>query len=186
MANAALKLMTVEDFLHWQRHQEARYELVDGVPVLMAGASTRHDTVLGNIFATLHSQLRGTPCRPGTADVGVRTRVRSLRRADVLVYCDRPSEDTFEATDVRVVVEVLSPSNRGIRWQRKLEEYRAFPGLTHVLLVETDTAAATLLTRTGESWSSEDWDGLDGVITLPAIGATLAMADVYRGVEGEG
>lgn len=184
MADAALKLMTIEEFLDWQLDKDERYELVDGVPVMMSGASTRHDTVATNIIATLHSQLRGKPCRPGTADVGIRTRIRSLRRADVLVYCNSPKGDVYTAEDVRLVVEVLSPANRGVRWQRKLEEYRALPGLAYALLVEPEAPQATLLVRTGE-WSHQDFDGLAETIELPAIGCTVAMADVYEGLTFE-
>ena len=182
MADAAIALMTVQEFLEWQRDQEERYELVDGVPVMMTGASTRHDLVLGNVFASLHGQLSGTPCRPATADIGIRTRIRGMRRADVLVTCDPPSGERFDADDVKMVVEVISPSNTGLRWHRKLEEYRNRPGLIHILLVESELPASTLLSRAGATWSSEDWDGLEGVIELPGIGCRLSMAEVYAGL----
>ena len=63
MAETASRLMTPEEFFHWQMGQEDLYELVDGVPVkmlkMMTGASVQHDLVVVNIIA-LRIQLRGS------------------------------------------------------------------------------------------------------------------------------
>jgi Uma2 family endonuclease len=37
-------LMSFEEFLDWERHQELRHEFVDGVPIAMAGAAPRRTT----------------------------------------------------------------------------------------------------------------------------------------------
>jgi Uma2 family endonuclease len=197
MAEAAQKLMTVEEFLIWCLDQEDRYELVDGVPVplyeerwevvdgvrtkMMVGASAVHDQIVINVIRELSIQLRGTRCRPTTADLALRTRPRGIRRPDVTVTCDPPRNDLYEAQDPKMAVEVLSPSNKGIRWQRKLEEYRLRDGLIYILLIASDEAKATLISRSGEAWSPSD--GRDGVIELPAIGCNLAMAEIYDGLE---
>jgi Uma2 family endonuclease len=185
MTALARKLMTPDEFLLWCLDQEERYELVDGVPVeMMTGASNRHDTILGNVFAILHAQLRGTGCRPATADIAVKTRQRGVRRPDITVTCDPPRADTYDAEKARMVVDVLSPSNRGLRWQRKLEEYRERAGLCYILLIETDAPEAILLSRgeDGGAWTSSDIDGLSATIELPRIGCRLPLADVYDGV----
>ncbi len=189
MAETAQKLMTVEEFFVWQQGQDERYELVDGVPLILAdpitmmtGASSQHDRIVGNIFAALHNQLDGSPCWPATADLALRTKFRSLRRADVLVTCDEPKLDVYEAQEPRMVVEVLSPSNKGLPWHRKIEEYRQHAKLVYLLLVESERQQATLIARSGEIWTPADYDGADGVIELPQIGCKLSMASVYKGV----
>ena len=48
---AALKLMEPDEFLIWQLRQDARYELVEGVPLeMMTGASSMHDLIVTNII----------------------------------------------------------------------------------------------------------------------------------------
>ena len=192
MAERAQSLMTVDEFIVWQKGQEERYELVDGVPIIMAdpitmiaGASSQHDRITGNIFAALHNQLDGSPCWPATADLALRTKIRSLRRADVLVTCDEPKLDVYEAQEPRMVVEVLSPSNKGLPWHRKIEEYRQHGKLVYLLLVESELQQATLIARSGGSgaWSPTDYDGDGGVIELPEIGCKLTMASIYKGVK---
>ena len=189
MAGTATKLMTVEEFFVWQQGQEDRYELVEGVPLkLMTGASEVHDVIVTNIIIALGNQLRGKPCRPATADLAVRTKIKSLRRADILVTCDNdpPRYDSYSARNPRLVIEVLSPSNKGASWQRKLEEYRRMAGLTYILLVDSEAEQVVFLSRSGEQWTHDDFDGRDAVIPLPEIECNLAMADVYDGVTIEG
>ena len=188
MAGTATKLMTVEEFFVWQQGQEDRYELVEGVPVkLMTGASEVHDVIVTNIIVALGNQLRGGPCRPATADLAVRTKNKSLRRADILVTCDNdpPRYDSYSARNPRLVIEVLSPSNKGASWQRKLEEYRRMAGLTYILLVDSEAEQVVFLSRNGEQWTHDDFDGREAVIPLPEIKCRLAMADVYDGVSIE-
>jgi Uma2 family endonuclease len=185
MANTAHILMTSDDFLLWCLDQEDRYELVEGLPVkMMAGASNRHDRLVVNLIVSLGNQLRSTPCRPATADIAVKTKIRSVRRPDVTVTCDPPRADTYDATTAKMIVEVLSPSNRGIAWQRKLEEYFQRAGLVYVLLVEADTAAVRLYSRPTElaAWEPVDVEGLDATIELSGIGCQLTMRDLYDGI----
>ncbi len=64
MAGTALRLMEADEFLVWCLGKEARYELIDGVPVeMMSGASAIHDRLVVNIISLLHAQLRGSRCR---------------------------------------------------------------------------------------------------------------------------
>ena len=176
--------MTAEEFFEWQLEQDGRFELVNGFPVkMMAGASNLHDRIVTNVLFAFHSKLRGTGCRELTADVAVRTRIKSIRRADITVTCDAVARaDSYEAGDPKLIVEVLSPSNSGIEWQRKLEEYRRHPTLSYILLVDSKLPRATLLKRIDTVWEASDLDSLDGAFELPAIGTQLTMAEIYDDV----
>ncbi len=178
--------MTVEEFFAWQLAQEDRYELVDGFPVkMMTGASNFHDVIAVNILVALHPQLRGGPCWVATPDTAIRTKIRSLRRADVTVTCSPPRPDAYEAGDPRLIAEVLSPSNTGIPWQRKLDEYWRLQGLTYLLLIDSLAVRATLYTRTDTGWEPTDADDRDAVLEMPAIKCRLAIRDAYDGLSFE-
>jgi Uma2 family endonuclease len=81
-----------------------------------------------------------------------------------------------------MIIEVLSPSNAGVAWQRKLEEYRRLQGLAYILLMDGRRPQATLLQRTASEWEPIDADGLDAAFELPAIGCRIAMRDISEGV----
>ena len=186
MAEIASRLMTPEEFFQWQSGQEDLYELVDGVPVkmlkMMTGASAQHDAVVVNVIISLGYQLRGSPCRPMTDDVALRTKISTLRRPDVMVECAPLERDTYEAREPKLVVEVLSPSTTNIDRFRKLDEYKRHPSLAYILLIDTPTPKATLYQREGGDWEAEDFEGLDAMIVLPLIGVNLPLREVFEGL----
>ena len=180
MSIAAEKLMEIEEFFVWQQRQEKRYELVDGIPAeMMSGASDLHDLIVTNIIALLKVQLRGGPCRPTTADIALRTRIRSLRRPDVMVNCAPPRSDVYDARQPRMAVEVLSPSNTGVKWDRKLNEYRSHKDLDYIMLVDSQIVAVTIYVRGKTGWEAVELDGLNDSVDLPAIDCRLPLAEIY-------
>ena len=179
--------MTPDEFLAWQLRQDRLYEFVDGLPLLplkmMAGATQRHDRVVINAILSLGNQLRDKPCRPMTSDVAVSIPKGNFRRPDITVECGKPESDrTMTAQEPRVVMEVLSPSTLSFDRFRKLEEYKTTPGLKVVLLVDTELPQVTVHRRDGDRWQVNTLEGLDSVIGLAEIGATLALRDLYDGV----
>lgn len=149
----------------------------------MTGASNRHDLVVTNIIIALGTQLRGTRCRPATADLAVRTRLRFVRRPDVTVNCgDEPRGDVYDARSPKLVVEALAPSSSGVAWQRKLEEYRRLEGLDYILLVDTRIIAATLYARSGAGWETTDADDRADILDMPAQTCRLALSDISDGL----
>lgn len=181
MAGAAPRLMEADEFLLWSTHQDARYELVDGIPVeMMSGASRVHDRIVTNLIISLGRQLRGTGCSPTTADTALRTRIRGFRRPDVTVTCDPPRPEVYEALQPRMAVEVLSPSNKGVAWDRKLREYRRHEALQYILLVDSEVVGVTLYERAANGWADIDLERLSETVELPSIGCRLTLAEIYE------
>ncbi|MBS0241487.1 MAG: Uma2 family endonuclease [Proteobacteria bacterium] len=184
VGNTAEKPMTDEEFFAWAERQEDRYELVDGFPVkMMTGASNFQNLIVVNVIRELSNQLRGKQCRVMTADTAARTRIRSFRRPDATVMCGPARPESYEAHDPKLFVEVLSPSNKGIAWQKKLDEYRKLQRLRYILLVDSERIGAILYTRGPTEWDASDAETLDDLIELPEIGCRLAMRDIYEGVD---
>ncbi|MBS0242330.1 MAG: Uma2 family endonuclease [Proteobacteria bacterium] len=181
MASAVTKRMSADEFLLWSLDQEARYELVDGIPIeMMTGASDVHDRIVVNVLAFLHSQLRGKRCRPTTADLALRTKRSNVRRPDIMVNCAPLKGDVYEALEPRMAVEVLSKSNTGVAWERKLIEYQGLP-LDYILLIDSRCIAAALLTRDDKgAWTPSDYAQMADVIELERIGCRLGLVEIYE------
>ena len=177
------RIMTAEAFLDWCLGQDGRWELVDGVPVAMAGAKQVHDRVVVNALLALGGQLRGGPCRPTTGDVAIGIPNGNIRRPDLGVDCGRFEPESLTATDPRLVIEVLSPSTRTFDAIGKLRDYRRVPGLRHIILVDPDEPRVWhwRLPEDGP-WTALLLEGLDTVIELPDLSATLALRDLYEGL----
>lgn len=181
MAEAKLDFMEADAFLAWCTRQEARYELVDGLPRLMAGAKQRHDRIVVNALATLRPLLRKGPCFPHSADFAVKIPNGNIRRPDVLVDCGPTASEDLAAKGPTFVLEVLSPSTRQFDLVRKVIEYQTVASIKHILLVEPDEMAALLHSREPDgSWSALTFVGPGAEIALPALGITLPLSDLYE------
>ena len=183
--------MTQEEFFAWQERQDRNYELVDGIPVLpmkmMTGASQVHDRIVVNIIASLHGQLRGNPRRPTTDDLAVRIPGGNIRRPDVTVECGKSqSRREFGVNEPRVTIEVLSPSTMTFDRIRKIPEYQSIATVTHILLIDTEAPRIDVMSREADGrWVQTKYDGLDAKIDLPSVSASLALAEVFEGVDFE-
>jgi Uma2 family endonuclease len=60
MPNAAEKLMSLDEFLAWEREQPERYEYAGGVATMMTGGSLDHSTIASNLWTALRDSLRGS------------------------------------------------------------------------------------------------------------------------------
>lgn len=188
MGNTARSLprMTIADFFALKGEEGVRYELIDGVPVrAMTGASRRHDRIVVNAIASLRQALKGRPCEPSTSDIAIVVPNGNVRRPDLMIDCAAADDRDMSAVDPRLVMEVLSPSTRGLDLVRKLEEYKSVPGLAYILIVEPEAPRALLWRREGGAagpWVLEEAAGLDGAFDLPAIAARLTLAELYERV----
>lgn len=190
MLDKVSRRMTPEEFYAWQETMDERYELVDGYPVprcpeieMMTGASRRHDQIVFNIHGELANQLRGSTCRGFTADTAVRT-PKGRRRPDAGVECGKLDDQSYEAGEVRMVVEVLSPSTRDVDTFSKLDEYKAIDSMDRVLLVEPNAPHAILWSRqTDRSWGHTSFNGIELSIEIGSLGITLKLAALYAGLE---
>jgi Uma2 family endonuclease len=125
--------MTSEEFLRWAEGEEGRWELHDGVPVMMSPERVLHGDVKGEAYVALREAVRraGLPCRAYPDGVAVRISAKATYQPDASVYCGpRPPIDA-QAIDCPVVVEVLSPSTAAIDHGRKLIGYFSLPSVEH-------------------------------------------------------
>ena len=184
MLNRETEPMSVEAFFAWQERQAERCELVGGVPVRMtAGACNVHDDIVVNLVAALHAALRGSGCRLFTGDGSVETLPGQIRRPDVGVDCGARDPNAMKAAEPRLVAEVLSPSTRDFDAFEKLAEYKTLERLDHILLIEPNAAEIMLWSRdASRGWRKERIVGLDAVLALPALDVSLALSDIYDGV----
>jgi len=123
----AIRTMSQDEFLAWARDRDQRHELVDGVPVAMAGAKRRHDQIVVNTIRELSTQLRGAVCRPFTPDTAVRIPAGNVRLPDAGVDCGAFWDETNWADQPAVVIEVLSASTRDFDLFGKVEGNCSLP-----------------------------------------------------------
>ena len=170
-----------EDFLEWVLSQEGRFELVDGYIVeMMAGAKQGHNVVVSNIVSSLGPQSKSGGCRTTSSDTAVQTLASTIRYPDIVVDCGPPDPDAMVAESPTLVVEVSSPGTSSVDTTDKLDEYREHPAVRLIMFVEPSSVLVKLYRRDSEGvWGAEKYDGLESVIDMPEIGASVAMSEIY-------
>ena len=175
--------MAIEDFLVWAETREERFELVDGVPQMMAGAKRRHDRIVASATRLIGNQLVGRACEPFTADTAVVSPNGNVRLPDAGVDCGQAGDEERAAREPVFVIEVLSPSTRDSDLHGKLEEYKSIPSMLAIALVDADRPCATLWSRgAGGIWDAETVSGEAAVLRIPSIGVELPFAELYARV----
>jgi Uma2 family endonuclease len=142
MNNLAIKRMTIPEFLAWSETQEnGRYELIDGHPVAMAPERSEHveAKLLAAMALRAAIQRSGVACQAFVDGLAVAIDQSTGYVPDALVNCGDPvPRDSMTAPNPVIVVEVLSPSTRGIDTTVKLAGYFRVPSLRHYLIVDLE------------------------------------------------
>ena len=119
---------TFSDYMSWD--SEERYELINGVPYMMATPSRRHQEAVGEIFGQLREFLKGKPCRPFVSPFGVRLNALgndddTVVEPDIVVVCDHSKLDDKGCNGAPdFIVEVLSPSSGRMDKFIKFQKYQ--------------------------------------------------------------
>ncbi len=178
--------MTREAFLDWAERQELPYEFDGLQPVPMNGGNNGHFVIAGNIFGELRDRLKGGPCQPIPAGAGVATIGAAVRFPDVSVTCSPVLMKERLVPSPIVVFEVSSPSSIRNDWKVKLKEYAAVASILRCIIVEQDSAEASVMSRPDGSvpWSMSTLTTGDTVM-MPEIGIEVPLDLFYNGLTFE-
>lgn len=135
--------VTAEAFLAWAEAQpRGRFELAGGEIVAMAPERAGHTRAKLEAVVALRAAIgrRSLDCEALTDGMSVRIDDETVFEPDALVRCGpRTPDDAVEISDPVIVVEVVSPSSRGIDSGVKLVGYFRLPSVRHYLVIHTET-----------------------------------------------
>ena len=184
MLELAFPPLSAEDYLTYEQEADVRHEYVNGYLYALAGGTSRHNRIAGNIHVHLWGLAQNKPCR--VYQEGMKLRIQTegtlFYYPDVMVVCDKLEPDPMFETEPCVLVEVLSPSTKATDVREKLLAYKSLPSVQTYLIVEAERLAVRHIAKRADgSWLQEDLTG-DGDVPLPCLGGTLSLPQVYRGV----
>ena len=186
MTLALRKIMSRQEFFDWAEAQDARYEFDGFQPVAMTGGTVGHSFLAGSIIRQLGNRLAGSGCRPLGPDAGVATVGGTVRYPDAVVTCTKFNPRDRLVSNPLVVFEVISPASGRIDRITKLREYGAVPTIRCYVIVESDAAAVTVLSRDGADEPFRAAGLTEGdTLPLPEIGIEIPVAAIYEGIAFE-
>jgi Uma2 family endonuclease len=178
---AALKRMTVPEFVAWAEHQpKGRYELVHGLPVAMAPQRSEHAKTKFLVALALRTAIlrAGLPCHVMPDGMSVRVDDETVYEPDALVYCGPEVPDgTIFIDNPVIVVEVISPSSEAVDTGDKLIGYFRVPSVAHYLIVHPLQRVVTHHAR-GAGDLIETRIKADGELRLDPPGLSLPVVEL--------
>lgn len=177
-------LLTEEQYLAFLRARppEERWELIDGVAVMMNPPTYRHQEIEANLLGLLRDALgRARPDLTAVSGGGVLVEgYPRFRPQPDIVVVDRGLDETVYADRFYLAAEVLSESNTPEFIGLKVERYKQNPHNLYTLVIAQREVRIDLMSRAND-WHPVVLRSLDDQFELPDLGFRCAVRDLYRG-----
>jgi Uma2 family endonuclease len=185
MSEAAVKRMTLAEFLRWEDGTDTRYELLGGCPVAMAPPAIAHGILALRLGARIDAALRSRSPYFGQSEAGIARPDRNdtCYIAELAVTCTPPERGQQLLQDPLLIVEILSPGTALYDRQTKVSDYRRIPSVQEILLIDSASIFAEVLRRERDRWITEVVRGPQATLSLASIGLTAAMSELYEGID---
>ncbi len=176
-----------EEYLVSEPQSEYKSEFRQGRIYAMSGATEAHVLVSGNVFAEIHRQLKGRPCKAFQSDM--RTKVVAARLytyPDVIVVCGPTVfdvKDKHAIVNPTVLVEVLSKSTEAYDRGKKFGNYKKLDSLKEYVLVSQNKVLVEHFTWNAGEWHELALHSLDDTLELTSIGCKVSVRDIYDKVD---
>jgi Uma2 family endonuclease len=164
------------------RPEEERWQLIDGVAVLMPPPTLRHQMIGSNLHRLLSSALEKS--RPDLAvlyESGLRIDgVPAFLPVPDLLVVERPVGEGSYASRFYLTAKILSDSNTEEYISLKVERYAQHPENLYSLIVGQKDFYAEVWSR-ASGWKGVVLRSGNDVIDLPEFGFRCEVRDLYRG-----
>lgn len=177
--------LTADEYLAHEARAEVRHEYVNGQIFAMTGATEAHNVISGNLYALLHTELKGSACRAFINDMKVKVELaNSFYYPDIMVTCEPFDGKSVFKQEPILIAEVLSPSTSHIDRREKLVAYRQLSSLRQYLIVHQNKYRI-------ESYRkdiAEKWEftvlGHNDVLCFESLGSgfSVPVSIIYEGV----
>jgi Uma2 family endonuclease len=176
--------VSVEHYLAAEAASDVRHEYLGGLVYAMAGETTDHNQIVGNLYFAIRQHLKGKPCRLYTSDIRVNFDLRNdeyFYYPDVIVSFDRRDHHKRFVRHPTPIIEVLSESTERVDKREKFFAYTSMPSLEEYVLVGQAAREATVFRR-ADGWKATKVSGAKGKLPLKALKLSLPLSAVYEGV----
>jgi Uma2 family endonuclease len=166
------------------RPEEERWELIDGVAVMMAPPTLAHQIIAGNLQRLLNDALdvrAPTLIACQRAGVNIGPSVEHYDPEPDVVVIDTEAAETPEerhADRFYLAAEIVSSSERYI--ESKREVYKLHGHCKYILTIQQDRIEVRADVCTEAGWQDEVLNKREDLLVLADFGLRCALSDLYR------
>ena len=187
MQERAIKWISEQEYLEFEKDSDIKYEYFEGEIFAMAGASERHNLIVSNVIISLGSQLKGKNCRVYPSDMRLKIEKTGLYTyPDIMIVCgqrkfnnDKP--ETILNPDV--IIEVLSDSTETYDRGKKFEHYRNLDSLREYVLISQNFEKFEKYYKTDNRWIFSYTDKNNTSIMLESVNCELNHLEIYDKID---
>jgi Uma2 family endonuclease len=177
--------LTMEQFHAFRdtRPEKEKWELIDGVPMMMPPPTLMHQRIAGNLDRLLNAHLeRVKPGWRADREVGVWLKgdEKYNPEPDVTVIDAAIALGQIYVGRFYFVAEVLSESDRKAVLDAKLAYYQLHDHNRCVLFIRQDRIGADQHDRQDGGWRSRRLRSATAQLAIPEIGSVGRLGDLYR------
>jgi len=175
---------SVEEFfaLMESRPEEERWQLIDGVAMMMPPPTRVHQQIASNLAFELNTHFRAQRLEfSALQEVGLIVPEAELFRpeADVAVF-DAMADYESYSDKFYLVAEVLSDSNTDKDIAVKRQRYLQHPDNQYFILIDQRRMYVEVLARAA-AWQPQVLQAPGDILQLPEFGFAVALSALYRG-----
>jgi Uma2 family endonuclease len=177
------RLLTVEEYLEFEKNSESRHEFYFGKLIDMPGESKNANRIAKKIEKAFDKIIDDKIFETFRGEVRL-----TINKSDIYLYPDvmialiSDDEDNYAVTQPIVIVEVLSDSTAKIDTGKKLREYTSLGSLQYYLVVSQDEVLVQINQRKGNTWSFDFYDKLSDEIQFSIFDKSISLSDIYEGI----
>ena len=181
---------TAEEYLKLEETAENKSEYIDGEIIPMAGASTNHNRIAGNLYSAANFAFRKENYEAFISDVRLWIPKRRIYTYPDIMIVAGEAEYYNNRTDTilnpQVIVEVLSKSTKGYDKEGKFEIYRTIESFQEYILIDQTKIRVEQYSKTGKKqWVMREYDEEDENINFKSVPFEILLQDLYNKVKFE-
>ena len=176
--------MDVDAFMAFleTRPKEERWDLIEGIAVMMAPPSMAHQRIALNLCELLNRAFSAQKLDLfAYHEIAIRLPgVFDFQPEPDVVVAPGPAGYELYAQDLRLVAELLSPSNTRTEIDKKLQRYREAPGNLYAALIEPREFLVEIHAK-NRNWQPLILKRADDPIEMNEFALRCFVGDLYRG-----
>ena len=163
------------------RPKEERWQLIDGIAVMMTPPTGTHQRIVYNLARRLDDVLEKAEYPLATLqESGVTIPGHdAFRPVPDLVVADAVAPSTPYLDRFYLAAEIMSPSNTVEYVSLKVRRYADHPDNLYTLVIDQAEMRCEVWSRQSQ-WRGVVLRGLDAILELPEFGFRCALGDIYR------
>lgn len=181
------KLYSVKEYFELEKNSPIRHEYYFGKLIAMPGESKNANRLARKFERALYNFLDETLFEVFRNDVRLIVNEGHIYRyPDLTVALVADDEDDYAIKMPIVLVEVLSDSTEKVDFYKKLTEYTAISSAQQYILIAQKEVLVSVFKRENDEWKFDVYNQLHDKISLPSIGGTVSLSEIYDGIVLEG